>query len=99
MHKACLVEASHLLFHSACQAPLWKRHPMQNCTGVTSIHLAISSSGKPATCSAKRGRMMGIMGKTMPKRNTGSVRQALAKKSCLNSFNSALWPVDEGLCR
>ena len=43
--------------------------------------------------------MMGIMGKTMPKRNTGSVRQALTKKSCLNSSSSALWPVDEGLCR
>ena len=69
---------AHLLFHSACHAPLWNRQPMQNCTGVTNAHLMISSRGKPSIWIIRKDCMMGIMGKTMPSRNTGSVRQALA---------------------
>ncbi len=76
--KAGQSKGTHLLFHSACQAPLWKRQPMLNCTGVTRAHLMISSSGKPSIWIMRKGCMMGIMGNTMPSRNTGSVRQALA---------------------
>ena len=70
-------------------APMWKRAPTQNCTGVVKAHLMTSARGKPSMLASSTGRSRGIQGKTMAVRNTGMVRHRLVLSSRRQAASSA----------
>mmetsp|Transcript_21024 Transcript_21024/g.46148 ORF Transcript_21024/g.46148 Transcript_21024/m.46148 type:complete len:222 (-) Transcript_21024:649-1314(-) len=80
---------------NALAAPLWKRHPTMNCTGVASIHLSSWLQGKPSTGACSSALMPGSRGSTMATRNRGRVNSRLRRSSRRQYASSPCTPAEE----